>query len=139
MPQLKTDIVVSALMRRAASAGAFSAILRKGDKDAGAYLLITRQVTKGEVIYTLYRPIRNIDGAPVWWPKNGLDQAAIDTYVNRRIDEDPDLWVVEIEDRKGRHFLIEPVEDDANLANAPKDSDPDMALKAAIKAVFPDR
>ena len=132
MPRLKTDIAISALIRRAQSAGAYAVILRKGDPDAGAYLLITRNANTD--LYNIYRPIRNRDGQPVWWPKGPLSQLDLDIYVNRRIDEDPDIWIVEIEDTQGRHFLIEPIEAD----NVPKDSDDDTALRAAIKAVFPD-
>ena len=137
MARLKTDIAVSALIRRAQSAGAFAAIVRRGDGDAGAYLAVTRQYENNADQYTLYRPIRNMDGARVWWPKGPLSQDELDIYINRRIDEDPDIWVVEVDDAQGRHFLVEPIEEDAQLKTS--DSDPDMALKAAIKAVFPDR
>ncbi len=133
MPDLKTHIAVSALMRRAQSAGAFAVIVRKGDVDSGAYIVVTRQ--QGSETYTLYRPIRNAAGARIWWPKGSLSQTELDRYINRRIDEDPDIWVVEIEDSQGRHFLIEPVE--VNVS--PIDSDDDKALKSAIKDVFPDR
>jgi len=137
MARLKTDIAVSALIRRAQSAGAFAAIVRRGDGDAGAYLAVTRQYENDADKYTLYRPIRNMEGARVWWPKGPLSQDELDIYINRRIDEDPDIWVVEIDDAQGRHFLVEPIEEDGQLKTS--DSDPDMALKAAIKAVFPDR
>ena len=137
MARLKTDIAVSALIRRAQSAGAFAAIVRRGDGDAGAYLAVTRQYENNADIYTLYRPIRNMEGARVWWPKGPLSQDELDIYINRRIDEDPDIWVVEIDDAQGRHFLVEPIEEDGQLKAS--DSDSDMALKAAIKAVFPDR
>ncbi|WP_163368255.1 DUF1491 family protein, partial [Enterobacter hormaechei] len=31
-------------------------------------------------------------------------------YAERSARIDPDVWVVEIDDREGRHFLVEPVE-----------------------------
>ncbi|MEP1230947.1 MAG: DUF1491 family protein [Litorimonas sp.] len=133
MPQLKTEIAVSALMRRAQSAGAFALIVRKGDGDAGAYIVITHLAR--DKSFVIYRPIRNSSGERVWWPKRGLCQSDVDLYINRRIDEDPDIWVVEIEDAQGRHFLVEPIEEDA-ASNMTED---DEVLKSAIKAVFPDR
>ena len=32
-----------------------------------------------------------------------------DAYIEKQRSRDPDLWVVEIEDREGRHFLTEAV------------------------------
>lgn len=106
-PQLKADFWTSALIRRAESAGAFAAVVKRGDKDAGACLVKVR-LLNGEAV--LYRPIRNMSGELVWLPKGPVNEREIDIYVNGRVDDDPDLWIVEIEDRQGRHFLTEPVE-----------------------------
>jgi hypothetical protein len=38
-----------------------------------------------------------------------VQEAQVDRYIARRVRADPDLWVVEIEDRAGRHFLTEAV------------------------------
>ena len=106
-PQLKADFWTSALIRRAENAGAFAVVIKRGDRDAGACLVKVRWLD-GQAM--LYRPIRNMLGERVWLPKGPEQEREIDHYMNSRVDDDPDLWIVEIEDRQGRHFLIEPIE-----------------------------
>ena len=107
-PLLKAGFWTAALIRRAEAAGAFAAVVKKGDPDAGACLIKVR-LLNGEA--TLYRPIRNMSGERVWLPKGPEGERDVDIYMNGRVDDDPDLWIVEIEDRQGRHFLTEPIED----------------------------
>lgn len=107
IPSLKAGFWSSALIHQAEGSGAFAAVVRKGDPDAGACLVKVRTLD-GQA--TVYRPVRNMDGARVWWPKGPEAERDIDQYINTRIDDDPDLWVLEIEDRQGRHFLTEPIE-----------------------------
>ena len=105
---LKAGFWTSALIRQAEQSGAFAAVVRKGDPDAGACLVKVRTLDGQAAVY---RPVRNMDGLRVWWPKGPELERDIDHYINSRIDDDPDLWVLEIEDRKGRHFLTEPIEE----------------------------
>jgi hypothetical protein len=34
-----------------------------------------------------------------------IDEQKADDYIKRSVSRDPDVWVIEIEDRKGRNFL----------------------------------
>ncbi len=107
MISLKADIWAMALIRRAQAGGAFACLIRRGDGDAGAVLV---KVRRGNESFSLYRAMRNMSGERVWWSKDYDNEHAVDDLINARIDDDPDLWIIEIEDRDGRHFLTEPIE-----------------------------
>ena len=107
---LSTDIWVSALIRRAELAGAFATVVRKGDPRAGAVLVKTVDRRKGQV--RLYAEATRVDGERVWMrPAHAEEERELDSYVERAVRVDPDLWVVEIEDAEGRSFLTEPVDE----------------------------
>ena len=106
---LSTDIWVGALIRRAELGGAFATVARKGDPRAGAVLVKTyNPLDRATVVYA--EAFRG-DGERVWMqPKASHEEPDLDAYIERSVRVDPDLWVVEIEDKQGRHFLTEPVE-----------------------------
>jgi len=110
VPDLKPRIWIPALIRRAEVSGAYGMIVRKGDPDGGSALIMVRDQTG---LSTLYRPVRNMDGARVWWPKGPCSESDLNRYIKSRVEDDPDIWVVEIEDKQGRHFLVEPIEADS--------------------------
>ncbi len=106
---LSTDLWVSALIRRAELGGAFAMVARKGDPQAGAVLVKTYNPLTREA--RLYSEATRGDGERVWMqPADSREEAELDLYAERQARIDPDLWVVEIEDREGRHFLTEAVE-----------------------------
>ncbi|CAN5335917.1 DUF1491 family protein [soil metagenome] len=106
---LSTDVWVGALIRRAELAGAFAVVARKGDPRAGAVLV--KVLDRRSKIARLYASALKGEGETVWMqPLASTDEAEIDAYVERASLIDPDIWVVEIDDAKGRHFLTEQVE-----------------------------
>ena len=106
---LSSDIWVAALIRRAEQGGAYATVARKGDARAGAVLVKVVDRRAGSV--RLYAEAVRGDGERVWMePQPGRDEAELDAYATRAARIDPDVWVVEIEDTKGRTFLTEPVE-----------------------------
>lgn len=108
--ELKTEFWASALIRRAQIEGAFAGITRKGDADAGAVLV---KVSTLDGRARLYGPARDGEGERVWLDLSagslGDEEREVDAYARKRAEGDPDLWVIEIEDKKGRHFLQEPI------------------------------
>ena len=106
---LSTDIWAGALIRRAELGGAFATVVRKGDPRAGAVLV--KVVDRRAGVARLYSEATRGDGERVWMqPVNSQTEADLDAYVERAVRVDPDLWIVEIEDVQGRHFLVEAVE-----------------------------
>lgn len=105
---LSTDLWAGALIRRAEAEGAFATVVRKGDARAGAVLI--KVMNQAERTFALYASAIRGQGETVWMqPVSGVE-SELDEYIARQRRFDPDLWVIEIEDRSGRHFLTEPVE-----------------------------
>ena len=107
---VSTDTWVGALIRRAELGGAFVVVVRKGDPRAGAVLVKVLDRRAGTA--RLYAEAVRADGERFWMhPAGSEDERDLDQYLERAARIDPDLWVVEIEDNQGRHFLTEPVDE----------------------------
>lgn len=109
--RLPTGLWVEALLRRAMVGGAAGFVLQRGDEERGNVLVkISTLTTKAQV----FTPRTDMDGTRIFvdMALEGLpsEEIEIDAYLRREMARDRDLWVVEIEDRDGRHFLTEPVQ-----------------------------
>ena len=105
---LSSDIWVSALLRRVEQAGSFAYIARRGDKSFGAVLVKVLNLRTRDT-YVLREAQKGED--TLWMqPVEAKDEADLDAWIARQSKYDPDIWVVEIEDAEGRHFLTEKVE-----------------------------
>jgi hypothetical protein len=105
---LSSDIWVGALLRRVGQAGSFATVARRGEKSFGAVLVkVLNLRTRGT--YVLREAQKGEES--VWMqPVETKDEADLDAWIARQARYDPDIWVVEIEDAEGRHFLTEKVE-----------------------------
>ncbi|MBU2168149.1 MAG: DUF1491 family protein [Alphaproteobacteria bacterium] len=105
---LATDVWVGALIRRAQLGGAFATVARHGDARAGAVLV--KIYDSANRTARLYSEATGPDGDRLWMrPLDTEVETEVDAYIERQARFDSDLWVVEIEDREGRHFLTEKV------------------------------
>lgn len=106
--EIPSSLWVSALLRRASGAGAFATIVHRGDEDRGDVLV---KVTRARGEARLYAPAFNPEGPSEFERLAPEDEAGVDELIGKRLKADRDLWVIEIEDREGRHFLTEKVRD----------------------------
>lgn len=107
---LNSDLWVGALIRRAGIEGASATVVRKGDARAGT--VIVKAYNTSERTARLFSEAFGQDGDRLWIQPVKGTESELDAYVERQRGYDPDLWVIEIEDRQGRHFLTERVEEE---------------------------
>ena len=107
--RLKAEIWIKAYLRHCAVAGLAAAVVRHGDDDAGAiYIRINRLDGTSLLFGPSPAGFAGADEDRRWVPAlSGLAEpdADIEAYLERQAKFDPDLWLVEVEARDGRHLL----------------------------------
>jgi hypothetical protein len=106
--RLKAGIYVKALIRRAEVAGAAAFVVRRGAEEAGAIFL---KLARLDGTFTVLNQVRRGEGELVWAKPLGesTDESRANQYLDKQIRFDPDLWIVEIEDKQGRAFVDEAI------------------------------
>jgi len=114
--RLKSGIWVSAYLRRCDVEGAFAAVRRRGAEEAGAvFIKINRLDGTGtlfgpapQTAFDDAQPADRLYTAIIGGDKPAPD-ADLEARLVREIRFDPDVWIVEVEDRAGRNFLDDAV------------------------------
>jgi hypothetical protein len=100
--RLKTEIWVQACVRRGNADGIAVTVIHKGDPARGSVIVKLNRFAQGCIVLA---ETRDEEGGRAWirgtGPEPVAEQAA-DEYVTRNRRYDPDLWVIEVEDRDGR-------------------------------------
>ncbi len=108
IPRLKAGFFVRALIRRVEVAGAQAYVVRKGSEEAGAvFLKISRLDGTCTVLNRAWTARASASGCAR--SARGAEEAKAAQYLERQVKFDPDIWIVEIEDRQGRTFVDEKV------------------------------
>jgi hypothetical protein len=107
--RLKSAIWVAGYVRRCHVEGAFAAVRRRGAEDAGAVFVKVSRLDGTADLYTpapqsAFEDARPADRLFVR-AFAGRADADVEAYLVREIRFDPDVWIVEVEERSGRHFL----------------------------------
>lgn len=97
--RLPTALFVDAHLKTLTATGIYYYFIQKGNHGSGLIMLKLNNL-KGQV--RLITQQRDFETDEMVWvdalDKEILDEADADAYIQRAIDSDPDLWVIEIED-----------------------------------------
>lgn len=102
--QISTDFIINAQIRIAARQGVPIVVLRHGDNSVGTILLKINLLDGTAHVLTQVR----YDDELVWAPATTTEtvsEAEADLYLERQAQRDPDAWILEIEDKQGRHWF----------------------------------
>jgi len=109
--RLKSGIWVSAYLRRRHIDGTLAVVRRRGAEEAGAIFI---KIDRLDGTAELYGPAPQSafdDSRPVdrafspCFKRQPVPEAEAEAYLAREIRFDSDIWIVEVEDRAGRHML----------------------------------
>ncbi len=104
-PRVTAELWVKAHIRKCNVHAIPAMVVRRGDSTAGAILIKVNHLGSGCMVLA---PTNSLDGGRQWRRATGdalVPDAEADAYIARQLDMDPDLWVLEIEDREGRHLM----------------------------------
>jgi len=110
--RLKSSIWVAAYVRRCNIEGAFAVVRKRGAEEAGAIFIVVNRQDGTAMLYGPAPQSTCADDAPtdrafslVVGRDGPVPEKDVDARLQKESRFDPDLWIVECEDRAGRHFL----------------------------------
>jgi len=104
--RLTAEFWVKAYIARLRLAGIPAFVVAHGDDTAGA-VLVKLNTLDGRA-QAFQRSFDLTTGERVWMVLAEGEEREVDRAADRQRAFDPDLWVIEVEDREGRHLLDDP-------------------------------
>ena len=98
---------MGAILRKVSSAGGFATVIRKGDEERGALLLLIS--SRGGHVAALER-VLDLDGVYRWrrgGPPDSASSAEIAEFLARRARFDEDYWAIELDIAEPERFIAE--------------------------------
>ena len=105
MARLTADFWVRAYLARLRLADIAAFVVARGDATAGA-VAVKVNTLDGQA--RAYGRVNDATGARRWDVSAEGTEAEVDAALARARRFDPDLWILEVETREGRHLLDEP-------------------------------
>ncbi len=107
--RVTSGLWVAAFIRRCYGEDAPAVVMRKGAEEAGAIFVVVDRLDGSSDLYAPAPQAEFFEASPsdrlFQRVSEGLAGDAIRTAIEREVRFDPDVWVVAVEDRKGRSFL----------------------------------
>ena len=103
--RLPARLEVAGLIRLAQNGGGFAAVLKSGDDQGGTILLL---LTENGANPRVYERMPQLDGSRAWHcsMQQSLDNNhKITEYLDRRGQQDSDLWIVELDIANGERLI----------------------------------
>jgi len=108
--RLKSALWVAAYLRRCQVEGCSAVVRRRGAEEAGAIFV---RICRPDGTSELFGPAPQSALEPgdsdrifaACFASQTAPDAEVEAYLSRELKFDPDLWIVEVEDRTGRNFL----------------------------------
>lgn len=105
MPRLTSGLWVSAYLTRLRLADIPAFIVRRGDDQAGA--VVVKSAPLNGTARAFQRSFDPMTGERLWVVLAEGAEPDVDAALARARSRDPDLWLIEVEDRQGRTLLDE--------------------------------
>lgn len=106
MTRLTSEFWVQAYLARLRFAAIPAFVVAHGDDSAGAVLIKLNTLDGQATVFQ--RSFDLMTGARSWVELSSGAEPEVDQAIARQRTFDPDVWVIEVEDRAGRHMLDEP-------------------------------
>lgn len=104
--RLTADFWVHAYLKRLEMHNISAYVTAHGD-DTGGAVVVKLSTLDGQA-RAYQRSFDLTTGGRVWMVLAEGAEAEVDAVLGRQRKSDPDLWIIEVEDRAGRHLLDEP-------------------------------
>lgn len=96
---LPTSLWVDAGLRHCTAQGIGAFVVNKGSYAGGSVVL---KLNTLDGLARVLIQTRSLEGRPGWmdiFDEREVDESRADAYIQRSVDRDPDLWVIEIESK----------------------------------------
>ena len=105
--RLPAHLEAASLIRRAQAEGGFGTVIKRGDADRGALVLL---ISNRGGHWACFERALTAEGSYGWQrvgPPSGSDAGALTDWSQKRVRFDEDLWLIELDVAEPERFIVE--------------------------------